>query len=142
MRKKDMDHPAAPGSLPASAVNDLITLRAFERHRDKLLEQLFGSKMRRSRLREEIIRLAVLEHGLGRSRTTAYYKRECAALGSTTAIRQEIARCVSFQLLILEEDPDDLRAQRVIVTQRLVNWYVSLLPRVNTEFGGIFVIRA
>jgi hypothetical protein len=71
---------AATGSLPASVLGDLVALRNFLEGRDWTMASLFGLKLARSNLRNELIRMIVIKFGFGRLRSIAHYQRMCASL--------------------------------------------------------------
>jgi hypothetical protein len=139
MSRRGIAQEAPPGSLEAGPLNDLIVLRQFELNRDKVLARLFGVKLRRSRLREEMLRILVIEFGLGHTRQVSFFIKECKALGSASAVRLEISRLCSLGLTILRDDPEDARSARVVPTQKIISFYNTQMPRISPELEDFLV---
>jgi hypothetical protein len=120
--RRGNDREAAPGTLSEPALIDLITYRCVEDVRDKTLAELLGRGMRRSRLREEIIRTSAIEFSEGRCQPVSFYRQHCAHLGSSSAIRLELHQLAELGVLIIKDDPEDARVSRVAPSQRTINW--------------------
>ena len=132
---------AEPGSVAADVLADLILLREFFANRDLALARLLGSRGGHVRLRDEMLRLAVIEFGQGRTRNLAFFVFECSALGSTSAVRNEIRRLAMFGCLNLRDDVLDTRSTLVVPTEKLVRWYCQQMPRATDEVQRIFVSK-
>src|SRR5689334_8337224 len=115
--------PAAPGSLSRAAMHDLIVMRAFLRSRHEAFAAFIGSNMRRSILRDEVVRLALLEHALGRSPRLSRFQSELSSFGSKFAVRDEVQRLSRLGALVLGKDTTNARAVVVSPSQRLADWY-------------------
>ena len=122
---------ARPGSLAADALADLVVLQEFAQDRDRALQRLFGQRLGRSHLRDELIRLVVIDFGLGQSRSLRAYQKACAPIGSASATREACRMMSDLGLFVLASVPRDKSrsATLVLPTQRLVDWYSAQMPK-------------
>lgn len=125
--------PAEPGSLNAEALADLVVYQQFIRGRDKALHQLYGKRLPRSILRDELLIIVIIEFGRGKTHQISYYQRCLHELGSSTTIRSELDRLAGLELLILQLGVSDRRTAEVVPAQRLVDWYSNQMPRLRKE---------
>jgi hypothetical protein len=139
MSKRDIAQEASLGSLDAGPLNDLIVLSQFELNRDKLFAKLFGTRLRRSRLREELLRTILVEFGLKRVRPINFYKRTLSDLGSATAIRMEIDLLACLKLLVVKNHPTNARQSQVVPTVKMIAFYNSEMPRIAPELQKFMV---
>ena len=111
---------APAGSLPPDVLADLVALRNFLEGRDRALEVLIGRKLPRSHLRDELIRMVVIEFGFDRSRTIADYQKACAHLGGHAAVRGELHLMGESGLVMF-------------MPQKRAEWYSTQMPRLMDE---------
>ena len=124
---------AARGSLQADILADLVALRRFYEARDRAFDALVGRKLPRSHLREELLRMVVIEFGFGQLRTVAHYEKVCAPLGSSAAIRGELHLLAELGLVLYLPAETDRKALQVGPTQTLVDWYASQMPQLMRD---------
>ena len=134
--------PAMPGTLRPGVLADLVGLRSFLDGRDRQLEVLFNSKLPRSHLRDELIRMVVIEFGFGRLRSLAHYRRSCKHLGTPGETVRELHRLVEHGLAVLLPGERNHRVWHIAPSQRLVDWYSSQLPRFMAEVEAYLRSRA
>lgn len=120
--------PATPGTLNDEALEDLITLQGFIEDRYETLQRLIGRRLGRSQLRDELIRMVVIDFGRGVQRNMAAYQRLCLHLGSVSATRGELHLLADVRLFALVVLPDNRRSTLVLPTQRLIDWYSEQMP--------------
>ena len=132
---------AALGSLPRQVLRDLILLRDFFEGRDKALRELFGVTLRRSHLRDALIRTALIEFGSNRLRRVSFYQAECRNLASRSSIQEEIRNLAMLRVFVTRPDPENHSAILVVPTQRLVTFYSRSMTSLAEEVGKIFKAR-
>jgi hypothetical protein len=137
MRDKTERLPAAAGSMTAVVLADLRIVQSFMTARDQALQGLLGRRSYRNHVREEIIRSVVIEFGSDRVQGISFYQRELANYGSSNAIRDEIRKLVTLGVLFVAPNPADKRATQVFPTRKLVNWYLTVMPRISDEINAI-----
>jgi hypothetical protein len=74
----------------------------------------------------------VICFGEGKLRSISYYQRECARLGSRTAIRDVIHELEEQRLLVLMQNTPGKRATVVEPAERLLKWYAIYLSELRT----------
>lgn len=129
MSRREPEKEAAPGSLSEPALAGLIALRQFEVIRTLSVHRLLGPSVRRSHLRDCLIRAVLIEHGLGRVQPIAFYRKDCAGHGSGSAIRLELSRMAALGLVLIRDNDLDGRSSRVVPTQRLVDFMTAHVPK-------------
>jgi hypothetical protein len=115
-------------------MHDLMVMRAFIQARHEAFAAFVGVKMRRSVMRDEIVRIALLEHAKGRSPRLSHFQSELAKFGSKFAVRDEILRLSHRGVLVLGKETENGRGVVVRPSQGLADWYETQLPRVKTEW--------
>ena len=141
MREIDANKPAEPGSLNLEALADLVVMREFLDNRDRLLEKLYGRKLPRSQLRDNLIRSVVIEFGLGHVRHLMFYQKGLLHFGSRTAIRNEVARLESLGLVTMAIGEDDRRTAEVVPTRKLIEWYSTYMPALYVDVRAFLASR-
>lgn len=129
MPKKKLALPAKRGTLDPDAHRELIVMQHFLTQRDKAMDELLGMRLRRSRLRDEVIRLVVIEFGHDRAHHLSFYQTACAGLASSFAVRDEIRRLAGLEIVLMMPDPKDHRSVCIEPTQRLIDFYSEEMPR-------------
>ncbi len=124
---------AARGSLQADVLADLVALRRFVDARDRALDSLFGRKLARSYLRDELLRMVVIEFGFGRMRTIAHYQKACPHLGTSAAVRGELHLLAELGLIIYLPSESDRNALQIGPSQKLIDWYSGQMPQLMDE---------
>ena len=132
---------AAPGSLPRQALSDLILLRSFYSARDRALRGLFGAGLRRNQLRDEIVRLCLIEFGHDRIRRVSFYQSEFRNLASRSSIQDEIRTLAALRLLVTRPDPANRSAVLVAPTKGTVAFYSNSVALLADDVRQIFVSR-
>ena len=133
---------AVPGSLPRQVLIDLMLMREFLNARDVALHDLLGVPLRRSALRDELLRACVIEFGFGRLQRVSYYQERCSAFGSGSTVKHEIRMLAEIRILVTKQDPDNLRALLVVPTNRLVRFYSKAMQSLAQEVQTLFIRRA
>lgn len=123
--------PAEPGSLSVEAALGASTLMSFAAGRDRAMERLFGRKLRRSRSRDELLRLIILTFADGRTQRMLHYQRMCTHLATAPVIRAELTTMAMCGVVLLERDPTHQQALLVVPTRKLVDFY-------NTEISQLY----
>ena len=134
--------PARPGSLDKEAFADLVTFRDFLDDRDQVMTGLYGAKLPRSSVRDTLVRAILIEFGSGRVRHVAFYQRGLAYLGTSSAVRTEIALLHRLGLVVLAAQGTDGRVTTVVPAQRLVDWYSATMPKLYDEIRRFLALRA
>ena len=132
---------AEPGSLPRQTLVDLMLMRDFFGARDAALHHLFGRSLKRSALRDEIIRSCVIEFGLGRIHRISYYQVHCSDFGSDTSIKNEIRTLVNLRVFFARRDPENAKALLVSPTTRLISFYKNTMSSLVEDIEGMLFIR-
>jgi hypothetical protein len=132
---------AVPGSLPPQVLRDLVLLRDFFEARDKAMQSLFGVTLRRSHLRDALIRGVLIEFGYGRLRHVSFYQAQCAALAGRSSVQEEIRNLVGLRVLLTRPDPENVSALLVAPTTSLVTFYSERMTSLAEEVDKIFVAR-
>lgn len=133
MEAQREDGPAEAGSLAAEALADLIALRKFVEARDNALESLLGGTLKRSPIRDELMRLIVIEFGFGRVRNVAFYTRTCAHVDNSSEVERELYLLDELRVVILTPGGKDGRTLDVVPTKKLVDWYSRVMPPLMEE---------
>jgi hypothetical protein len=135
-----MDDPQpAEGKLAPDLLRDLINFREFLAMRDEAMRKLLGRNMAPSRLRDEIVRLALIEFGHGRHNRLSFYQRELTGFAGRFAVRDEVHRLSKIGVLVLENDPNDQRAIIVRPSRVLVSWCVEYTRILRDEIRRWFL---
>src|SRR5438067_239636 len=124
--------PASDGTLDPETLRDLMCFDEFFAIRDKAVRALLRN-MTPTKLRTELIRLVLIEFGLGRCNRLSFYQRKLAPLAGRFAIRDEVHRLSNIGALVLENDPTDRRALIVRPSRTLVEWCSKVLPTLKSE---------
>ncbi len=134
--------PATSGSLSAEALADLIALRKFFETRENALELLFGRKLNRSPIRDELMRLIAIEFGFGRNRSFDFYRRTCAHVDSSSEIERELYLLEELAIVILSPSDKDRRTLLVLPSKRLIDWYSRVMPPLMEEVKLVIEARS
>ena len=141
MSKGSDIHRASPGSLSGEVLSDLRVYREFLADRERAMLGLYGKRLPRSQVRDDLIRAVLVQFGAGQTHNISFYQRTLAHVGSQTAVRMEMSRLVDLGLLLVEAGDGDRRAALVVPTQRLVDWYCTQMPRLYDEVRRFLSLR-
>lgn len=133
--------PARMGSLHTDVHRGLLMLRGMLAERDRAFMDAFGGIARRSHLRDEITRIALIEFGNQSIQSIGFYQRECRAMASASGVRNELGRMHDMGVVILQGDRDDHRYIDVVPTQGLVDWASEEVIRLAAMMRGSFIAR-
>lgn len=136
MRK---DPPAEEGALNSDTLRDLMVFRDFWARRDAAMAALLKRKLPPTRLRDELVRLILIEFGHGRHNRLSFYQRELAAFAGSFAVRDEVHRLAKMGVLVLENDPSDRRALIVRPASSLVHWCENHISVLRNEMRRLFI---
>lgn len=106
--------------------------------REQLLNRLFGRKLRRSAARDELLRSIVLAFSKGQLLRVNTYVRQCAHYATGPSIRREIDTLVDADLVLLKPDPNHRTAHLVVPTEKLIDFYNRVMPRLREQIQIIF----
>jgi hypothetical protein len=120
-------------TLDAQAAADIGLLREFTLNRERHMARLFGRTVRRSPLRDELLRLVMLNFAQGALERVATYVRACADFATGPSVRSEIETLVSTGVVVLVRDEMHPRAYLVAPTTRVVAFYNEQMPRLRHE---------
>lgn len=150
MSRRAKAEAAAFDSLRADTLRGARLLTEILAVRDESLEQVLGVRLPVTRMRETLMRTAILQLGEGRHQNITFYNEACAHLGSSFAVRTELDRLSGLGVFVLNPNPFDRRAVVVAPTKRLVRSYERIIDglgelfRVSLNYaesdrqGGIF----
>ena len=139
---KEKDNQAArPGSLNAEILADLQVYREFMDDRDRALVSLYGKRLLRSQLRDDLVRAVLIQFGNDQIRNISFYQKTLSHLGSQSVIRTEVLNLVGFGLFLFRDAPADRRSALVVPTQRLVDWYSTHMPALYDELRRFMTVR-
>jgi len=124
---------AEMGTLSQEVADDVGILQEFFRNRDQLMAGLFGSKLRRSPTRDELIRQIVLQFAQGSRRNIAFYAHACSYLATEPSVRSELELLAHKGLVRFIDEPANKRSKVVAPTKRLIQFYNVQMPRLRTE---------
>ena len=121
--------------MPAAAVGPATAalariLREYDEGRRRAFDRLLGRRYRPSPLRDELIRMAILDCQAGTPRRITDYRVLLAHLGSRPAVHEEVRRLVDAGLMAVEPGVRPRRGAVVRPTQRLVDWYAAQIPEI------------
>lgn len=131
--------PAADGSLDPETVRDILAFEEFYQLRDKAVRALLGRGLSPTRLRYDLMRLAIVEFGQGRIHGLSFYQRELAVFAGRFAIRDEVHRLATAGVLVLENNPTDRRALVIRPSSALVAWCEKQVPILKSEIRRLFL---
>lgn len=121
------------GALNAHVAADIAILQEFFSNRDRIMAQLFGRPLRRNPVRDELLRLIMLEFSQENQRRIAFYVRACSCHATAPSIRSELDLLVHADLIRLVDEPYDRRAKSVAPTTKLVSFYNERIPQLRKE---------
>jgi hypothetical protein len=116
------------GLLTDIVAADVAMLQSFFSAREAQMATLFGRKLRRNPVRDELIRLVVLEYAAGHRRRPAYYIKKCASLATAPSVRSELHLLQHVGLIVMIRDATHAKASLVAPTQRLIDFYNFQMP--------------
>jgi len=122
---------------PALFQDFLKLLRLLE-IREASLRAFAGQVATKTPVSGTLLRLVLLELGGGRVQRLSYYQRELRQIASRFAVRAEVHRLASMGILVLQDDPKDARAIRVMATTKLVSWYKKHVCHLASEAHSLF----
>ena len=114
------------------ALRYLTGLREFADNRDRLLQAFYGVKLKRSYLRDEMIRTVLIEFGHGRYQNIKFYGRQCSHFASLSAVRIETEQMLNLGVFTVYESANQ-REIRLAPTQRLIDYYNKVIPALEKE---------
>ena len=89
---------------------------------------MMGRPSWRDPLRDELLRLVVINHALEKVQPSTYYYTACKHYGSAPVVRRKIGELVRPGLLVLVPSGTDRRSTEVWPTERLIASYNSEIP--------------
>ena len=116
------------GLLTDVVAADVAMLQNFFSARETQMAALFGRKLRRNPVRDELIRLVVLEYAAGRRRRPAYYIKKCASLATAPSIRSELYLLQHVGLIVMVDDVTHAKASLAAPTRKLIDFYNFQMP--------------
>ena len=139
MSRRAKAEAAAFDSLRADTLRGARLLTEILAVRDGALEQVLGVRLPVTRMRETLMRTAILQLGEGRHQNITFYNEVCAHLGSSFAVRTELDRLAGLGALVLRPNPFDRRAVVIAPTIRLVRSYERLIDRLDELFRASLI---
>ena len=127
------------GTLHPEAASDIIVLHEFMLNRDRLLQGLFGRKLRRNPVRDDLIRRIMIEFARGGHQRVPYYIKAVTVSAAPATIRTELELLMHSGLIELQAELADKRTSLVVPTTKLVNFYNEQMPRLRVEVMRLLV---
>ncbi len=119
------------GLLSEDVAADVAMLQNFFATRERQMSALFGKTLRRHPVRDELMRLLILEYAAGRRRRPAHYIKECASLATAPSVRSELHLLEHSGLVKLIDDVSHKGASLVAPTRKLIDFYNDQMPRLR-----------
>ncbi len=119
------------GLLSEVVASDVAMLQRFFAARERQMSILFGRTLRRHPVRDELMRLLILEYAAGRRRRPAHYIKECASLATAPSVRSELHLLEHAGLVKMIDDDSHQGASLVAPTRKLIDFYNGQMPRLR-----------
>lgn len=120
---------AAPfGALNPQVAADILRLRDLFLERRAAIARMTGRPSWRDPLRDELLRLVVINHASERVEPATRYYAACRQYGSAPVVRRKIAELMQAGLLTLVPSTSDHRSTEVWPTQKLIDAYNAEIP--------------
>lgn len=137
---KGTSPPAPFGLLDSAAFRTAVLLEEFFLTRDQALQRGLGRVLKRSPVREQLIRTIILQYAVGLSRHLSFYQEQLADLSGRSSVAAEARLLVDAGLVVLRTDPADKRAQSVLPTVRMIAWYNEETARIREESKRLWAV--
>lgn len=125
--------PAPFGALDPQVASDILCLRDLFLERRVAIAKMTGRPSWRDPLRDELLRLVVINHASGKVEPSTHYYMVCKHYGSTPVVRRKIGEMVRLGLLTLVPSGSDRRSTEVWPTERLISTYNSEIPAFRSK---------
>lgn len=120
--------PAPFGALDPEVATDILNLRDLVLERRASIAKMTGRPSWRDPLRDELLRLVVINHAGRTVGPTTHYYAVCRHYASAPIVRRKIEELVRFGLLTLAPAENDQRSTLVWPTEKLIGAYNSEIP--------------
>ena len=120
--------PAPFGALDPQVASDILRLRDLFLERREAISRMTGRPSWRDPLRDELLRLVVINHATEKVQPSTYYYTACKHYGSAPVVRRKIGELARLGLLALVPSDTDRRSTEVWPTEKLILAYNSEIP--------------